>query len=478
MTFENLIAGDWTTGQAVIVNQNPSDLSDTIGAYAVATDAQVDDAVAAAKQALSGWAATSPQVRCDLLTKVADRLDADRDALGTLLAREEGKIRADGIAEVARSAQFFRYFAGEAVRIGGYSGPSVRPGVEVTVQRRPIGVVGLICPWNFPIAIPAWKIAPALAYGNTVVFKPSEWTPALGHALARILADCGVPAGVFNLVMGDGRVGARLTAHRDVAGVSFTGSAAVGRGVIAQAAARGAKVQAELGGKNPLVVLDDADLANAVECAANGAFFQTGQRCTASSRLIVTRGIVDAFTEALVARVQGLPIGPALAPDTMIGPVINEAQLEKNQRYVAIGRDEDGAQVALERHADFNTPQGHYFGPVLFTDTHNAMRINREEIFGPVATIIPVADYQEALAVANDTEYGLSAGICTRSMAAARDFLQHSEAGITVVNLPTAGVDYHIPFGGRKASAYGAKEHGMAAHEFFTETRTGYVLPL
>ncbi|MCA8908882.1 MAG: aldehyde dehydrogenase family protein [Rhodospirillaceae bacterium] len=478
MPFENLIGGAWTAGTEVIVNRNPSDFNDTVGEYAVATDEQVDDAIAAAKAALPAWAEASPQLRADLLNAVAERLEAEREPLGELLAREEGKIRADGIAEVVRSAHFFRYFAGEALRIGGYVGPSVRQDVRVSVMRRPIGVVGLICPWNFPIAIPAWKTAPALAYGNTVVFKPSEWTPAMGYALARIIHECGAPGGVFNLVMGDGRVGGRMAASPGISGISFTGSAGVGRKVIAQVAARGGKVQAELGGKNPLVVLDDADLDNAVECAVNGAFFQTGQRCTASSRLIVTRGIVAAFTEALVARMKALTIGPALASSTVIGPVINEAQLDKDRQYLEIGRLEDGADVALEMHPEFNEPQGHYFGPVLFANTDNAMRINREEIFGPVAGIIPVADYDEALAVANDTDYGLSSGICTRSLKHAQDFLLKSEAGITTVNLPTAGVDYHIPFGGRKGSAYGAKEHGMAAHEFFTETRTGYMLPL
>jgi aldehyde dehydrogenase (NAD+) len=354
---------------------------------------------------------------------------------------------------------------------------SVRPGVEVEITREPVGVVGIIAPWNFPMAIPAWKIAPALAYGNCVVFKPAELVPGCAWALAEIIGRSGLPPGVFNLVMGPGRVvGDALTRHPQVAAITFTGSVATGQHVLESATSRRAKVQLEMGGKNPLVVLDDADLGVAVNCAVQGAFFSTGQRCTASSRLIVQQGIHARFVAALIERMKTLRVGDALEADTEIGPVVDQSQLERNLEYLAIGA-QDGASLAWGGERLTRTHPGYYQAPALFVDSTNAMRISREEIFGPIANVIAVKDFDEAVAVANDTEFGLSAGICTTSLRYAAAFKRQAQAGMVMVNLPTAGVDYHVPFGGRKASSYGPREQGTYAAEFFTTVKTAYTLP-
>jgi aldehyde dehydrogenase (NAD+) len=345
----------------------------------------------------------------------------------------------------------------------------------VEVLRQPLGVVGLIAPWNFPIAIPAWKIAPALAFGNTVVFKPAELVPGCGWTLAEILSRTALPRGAFNLVMGPGsRVGQTIADSPAVKAVSFTGSVAVGRRLIAACAQRQARVQAEMGGKNPLIVLDDADLAVAVNAAVQGAYFSTGQRCTASSRLIVTAGIHDAFVEAVAAKLKALKVDNALLAGTDIGPVVDDRQLAQNLRYVEIGKQEGGELVFGGDVVERATP-GFYQRPALFTATTNAMTISRDEVFGPVASVIKVRDYDEALAVANDTEFGLSAGLCTRSLRAATHFKLHAQAGMVMVNLPTAGVDYHVPFGGTKGSSYGPREQGSYAREFYTTVKTAYV---
>ncbi len=474
----NFIGGEWIAASDAAPDINPSDLSDVVGEYARATRKQAETAIAAAKAAFPVFVHSTPQARADALKQIGDEILARKEELGRLLSREEGKPLADGIAEVTRAAQVFTFFSGEALRLAGEKIASIRPGVEVEMTREPLGVVALITPWNFPAAIPAWKIAPALAYGNCVVFKPADLVPATAHALAEIIARAGLPAGVFNLVMGRGsEIGDVLLTHDDVAAISFTGSVSTGRKV-AQAAVTAAKmkkVQLEMGGKNPLVVLDDADLALAVETAANGAFYQTGQRCTASSRLIVTAGIHDRFVEALTARTKSLVVDDALKPGTQIGPVVDEGQLEQDLRYLAIGKDE-GARLHWGGERLNREHQGFYLQPALFVGVDNGMRIAREEIFGPVAAVIRVQDYDEALAVANDTEFGLSSGICTTSLKHATHFKRHSEAGMAMVNLPTAGVDYHVPFGGRKASSYGAREQGRYAVEFFTSVKTSYAL--
>jgi aldehyde dehydrogenase (NAD+) len=339
----------------------------------------------------------------------------------------------------------------------------------VEVTREPLGVVAIITPWNFPIAIPAWKIAPALAYGNAVVFKPATLVPGCAWALAEILQRSGLPEGAFNLLMGSGAVvGDTLAEHRDVAGVSFTGSVETGTRVATRCAQRLAKVQLEMGGKNPLVVLDDADLAVAVDCAVQGAYYSTGQRCTASSRLIVTQEIYERFAAALIERLETLSVDHALKDGTDIGPVSDASQLEKDLEYIEIGKRE-GARLAWGGERLERDTRGFFLQPALFTEASNAMRISREEIFGP--------DYEEALAAANDTPFGLSTGICTTSLKRASHFKRHAEAGMVMVNLPTAGVDYHVPFGGRKGSSFGSREQGSYAAEFYTTVKTSYTAP-
>ena len=473
----NLIAGEWREASDAAADINPSDTSDVVGEYAQADGKTLQDAVAAAKAAGPGWAASTSQQRYDLLDAIGDAILARKDELGRLLSREEGKILAEGVMETVRAGQIFKFFAGEALRITGDKIASVRPGVDVEMTREPLGVVGLITPWNFPIAIPAWKIAPALAYGNTVVFKPAGLVPGTAWALAEIIQQAGVPDGVFNLVMGRGSVvGDALLDHPDIAAVSFTGSVETGGHVAARCAARLAKFQLEMGGKNPLVVLDDADLDVAVNCAVNGAYFSTGQRCTASSRLIVTDGIHDKFVDAMASNISALKVDDALAEGTQIGPVVDGGQLEKDLEYVDIGKAE-GARLVCGGERLKRGKDGFYMAPALFAETKNDMRINREEVFGPVATVIRVKDYDEALSVANDTAFGLSSGICTASLKHASDFKAKSEAGMVMVNLPTAGVDYHVPFGGRKGSSYGSREQGRYAVEFYTAVKTAYTAP-
>ncbi len=341
------------------------------------------------------------------------------------------------------------------------------------MSREPVGVVGLITPWNFPIAIPAWKIAPALAYGNTVVFKPADLTPGSAHVLAQIIHDAGCPNGVFNLVMGRGSVvGDAIVSHPHVDAISFTGSVPVGRAMAVQAAQGMKKIQLEMGGKNPMVVLDDADLDVAVPAVLNAAFFSTGQRCTAASRIIVQDGIHDAFVDRLVTESQALNVGNPLDSSVHIGPVVSEKQLKNNLSYVDIAAYE-GAEV-IGGHQLKGETEGYFQAPALFLNATNDMRSSQEEIFGPCASIIKVADFDQALSVANDTEFGLSSGICTSSLKQAREFKKRSQAGMVMVNLPTAGVDYHVPFGGRKNSSYGSREQGRYAAEFYTIVKTAY----
>lgn len=472
---KNFINGEWVGSDHAKDNINPSDLSDIVGSYAQASAADAETAVAAAKAAFPAWAATTPQQRADILEAVGVELIARKDEIGKLLAREEGKPLGNGIAETMRAGQIFKFFAQETLRVEGVAIASVRPGVDVTVTREPLGVVGLICPWNFPIAIPAWKMAPALAFGNTVVFKPADLVPGSAWALVEILSRAGLPKGVVNLVMGKGSVvGQTLLDSKDVNAISFTGSVATGGRVAQACASRGAKFQLEMGGKNPLIVLDDAHLDTAVAAAVDGAFFQTGQRCTASSRLIVQSKIHDAFVDKTVAAMKALKVDHALKDGTQIGPVVDENQLAQDLSYIDVGRHE-GAELAWGGELLNRDSKGHYLSPALFVNSTNKMRINREEIFGPVASVIKVESYDEALAIANDTSFGLSSGICTASLKYASHFRKASAAGMVMVNLPTAGVDYHVPFGGRKGSSYGPREQGRHAAEFYTATKTSYI---
>jgi aldehyde dehydrogenase (NAD+) len=473
---DNLINGQWVACAAYTPNINPSNIADVIGEYTLASAQQLDDAVKAARAAFPAWSTSGIQARSDALDKIGNEILARREELGTLLSREEGKTKPEGIGEAARAGYIFKFFAGECLRLAGEILPSVRPGIGVEVTREPMGVVGLITPWNFPIAIPAWKIAPALAYGNCVVLKPADLVPGCAWALAEIISRSGIPAGVFNLVMGRGsEIGDPLVNHPGLDAISFTGSQQVGGRIAQQCAVNLKKVQLEMGGKNPQVILDDAVLAQAVELSVQSAFFSTGQRCTASSRLIVTDGIYPQFVEAVKARMATLKVGDALAAGIDIGPVSSQAQLQQDLDYIGIGKGEGAVLVAGGERLKLAT-EGFYMAPALLTDTTADMRINREEVFGPVASIIRVKDYEAALFEANNTPFGLSAGIATTSLKYATHFKRHSQAGMVMVNLPTAGVDYHVPFGGRKGSSFGAREQGRYAQEFFTTVKTSYTL--
>jgi aldehyde dehydrogenase (NAD+) len=473
MKGRHLIDGRWRESASTTRTFNPSDLDEPVGTYAGADVALAEEALAAARRAQPAWASGNIQQRADLLRRVGDLLHARSESIGELLSREEGKIRADGVAEARRAAQVFHYFAGSVLRQAGHFLPGLRDGHNVIVSQEPLGVVALITPWNFPLAVPAWKTAAALAHGNSAILKPSEFAPGCSVVLAELLQEAGLPDGVFNLLLGDGRaLGATLVAGAD--GVSFTGGTAAGRQILEQAAQHMTKAQLELGGKNPLIVLDDADLDVAVQIALDGCFFQTGQRCTASSRLIVTSGIHDAFVEKLAARVTRLRVGHALHADTQIGPVATAPQLEKNLRFID-GARQDGAEcVAGGGPVDCRT-RGFYLAPTLFVGTRNDMRLNREEVFGPVVGVIRVADFDEAMAVSLDSEYALTAGICTNDLRKAERFRRGTRAGMAMINTPTAGVEYHAPFGGRTPSGFGGRELGAGSAEFFTEGKTSYI---
>ncbi|MFT4158945.1 aldehyde dehydrogenase family protein [Shinella sp.] len=472
---QNLIAGEWV-GSEAIKNVNPSNTDDVVGEYARASADDTKAAIAAAKAAFPAWSRSGILERHAILRKTADEIIARKDELGRLLSREEGKTLAEGIGETVRAGQIFDFFAGECLRLAGETLPSVRPNIGVEITREPVGVVGIITPWNFPIAIPAWKIAPALCYGNTVVFKPAELVPGCSWAIVDILVRAGLPKGVLNLVMGKGSVvGQTMLDSPDVHAITFTGSTGTGKRVAAASVEHNRKYQLEMGGKNPFVVLDDADLTVAVEAAVNSAFFSTGQRCTASSRVIVTEGIHDRFVAAVGERLKSVVVDDALKAGTHIGPVVDQSQLKQDTDYIEIGRQE-GAKLAFGGELLKRDTPGFYLSPALFTEATNDMRISREEIFGPVAAVIRVKDYEEALAVANDTPFGLSSGIATTSLKHATHFKRNAEAGMVMVNLPTAGVDFHVPFGGRKGSSYGSREQGKYANEFYTTVKTAYTL--
>lgn len=477
MQLTHFIGGQSVAADTPFESLNPSNTDEVVATYPAGGAAEVDAAVDAATAAFPAWSQVSPELRSDLLDRVGTALFAQAAALGELLAREEGKTRAEATGEVLRAARIFKYFAGEALRRHGRTLESTRPGVDAATYREAVGVFGLITPWNFPIAIPAWKAAPALAFGNTVVIKPANATPAIAHALAAIIHEAAdslkAPGGIFNLVLGQGGVGAAIADHPGIAGISFTGSQAVGARVGMAAMARQARVQMEMGGKNPLVVLADADLDKAVAIALDGGFFQTGQRCTASSRVIVEDAIHDRFVAALAERAQALKVGAALDPDTQVGPAASEQQFEQNRRYVELAQQEGGRLVTGGEALRLASP-GYYMSPALIADTDPAMRINQEEVFGPVVSTVRATNYEEALALANQGNFGLSAGIVTTSLKHARHFRRNVRAGMVMVNLPTAGVDYHVPFGGTRGSSYGPREQGFAAVEFYTQVKTVY----
>ena len=472
----NYIGGAWQTGASEIENRNPSDLSDLIGRYAQADRAQTEAAIAAARAGATAWASSGLETRYKVLMAIGNELIARSAELGELLSREEGKPRAEGVGEVTRAGQFFTYYAAEALRQIGDTADSVRPGIEIDVRREPLGVVAVISPWNFPMATAAWKIAPALAFGNAVIWKPANVTPASAWALSEVIGrQEDLPAGAFNLAMGSGgAVGQSLIESPEIDAVTFTGSLGVGRGIARACAENLTKVQLEMGSKNALVVMDDADLDVAVAAALNGAFGGSGQKCTASSRLIVHRAVHDAFVEKMTVGMQALKVGHALAEGTQIGPVVDAGQLDGNLAYLELAKSEGCTHVWGGERLTQET-EGYYLSPALFTGSRNDMRVNREEMFAPIACVIEAGDYEEALAIANDTEFGLTAGIVTTSLARATHFRRNVKTGCVMVNLPTAGTDYHVPFGGRGNSSYGSREQGRYAVEFYTQVKTAYI---
>lgn len=473
MKGRNLIDGQWRDAVDTVPTFNPSDLDEQVGDYAQAKAADAEEAIAAARRAQPAWARFNMQARADILRKVGDLLFARATEIGTLLSREEGKVLKEGIGEVTRAAHVFHYYAGEVVRHPGQWYNSMRDGHNILVSYEPVGVIAAITPWNFPIAIAAWKCAGALAYGNTVVLKPSEFAPGCAILLGELLAEAGLPAGCFNLVMGDGReLGQVLIDGADA--VTFTGSTPTGRSIVRMAAPTMTKVQLELGGKNPFIVLDDADLDVAVDAATQGTWGQTGQRCTGSERIIVTKGIHDAFVERLVKAVSSIKVGHALDADSQIGPVATEPQFKKNLGFIERAKAM-GAELAVGGNAVEARTRGLFLAPTLFLGTDNGMELNREETFGPIAGVIKVEDFDEAIAVAADAELALSSGIATTSLKNAERYRRASTAGMVMVNAPTAGLEYHVPFGGRSPSGYGGREQGAASAEFFTEMKTTYI---
>lgn len=472
----SLIAGVAVPGGEERPDVNPSDLGDVVAVASIGGPEVARAAVAAAADAFPAWSRTTPWQRAEVLDRAGSEVMARADELGDLLAREEGKTYPEARGEVVRAGQILKYYAGVALQPHGQALDSVRPGIEITVTREPVGVVSVITPWNFPIAIPAWKIAPALAFGNTVVFKPADLVPASAWELVDILNRAGLPAGTLNLVLGRGsQVGPVLTGDTSVSAITFTGSVDTGRGILASTAGQGVKVQLELGGKNPLVVTGRADLGVAVECAMQGGFGSTGQRCTASSILVVTDDVHDAFVDAMSARMRTWRVGDARAAGIDMGPVADDSQLGQDLRYLDIARGE-GADIVGGAPVDAGT-SGHFLAPALAVGTSIGDTINREEVFGPVMSVVRVADYAEALEAANASTMNLSAGICTTDLAEASHFKRNSRAGMVMVNLPTAGVDFHVPFGGRGDSSHGPREQGTAAVEFFTTSKTAYTSP-
>ena len=472
----SVINGEPIVGDDVRLDVNPSDTGDVVAEASIANAALAADAVGAAHDAFPAWSRTTPWQRAEVLDRAGTEIIARADELGDLLAREEGKTFPEARGEVVRAAQILKYFSGVALQPHGQALDSVRPGIEITVTREPLGVISVITPWNFPIAIPAWKIAPALAFGNTVVFKPADLVPASAWELVHILNRAGLPAGALNLVLGRGsQVGPVLTGDARVNALTFTGSVSTGRALHLEVAARGAKVQLELGGKNPLVITDRADLGIAVEVAMQGGFGSTGQRCTASSILVVTDGIHDEFVAAMQERMDRWSVGDARQPGIEMGPVVDESQLDQDLRYLEIARGEGATVVGGELLSLGVT--GHYLSPALAIGTRVEDTINREEVFGPVMSVVRAADYADALDNANASTMNLSAGICTTDLAEAAHFRRNSKAGMVMVNLPTAGVDFHVPFGGRGESSYGPREQGTAAVEFFTTSKTSYTAP-
>jgi len=477
--LKNFIDGQWTDSSSGrrVPDLNPADTSEVVAEAPSSTAAEAAQACEAAAGAFDGWRRTPAPVRGQILYRVHRRMEERRQELAEALTREEGKTIGESRGELQRAINVIEFYAGQARRITGETIPSELPGNFCYTLKQPVGPVAVITPWNFPVAIPIWKIAPALVSGNTVVFKPASLTPLTAALIVEIFAECGLPTGVLNLVYGGGReVGDTIVRHPAIRAVSFTGSNDVGVGLYTAAAARGIKCQCEMGGKNPIVILGDADLDLAVESAIQGAFGSTGQRCTATSRAVVEESIASEFVERLHARAASLVVGNGLDPATSIGPSVDETQLDTVLEYVGIGKSE-GARLVRggDRVADSGLDRGFFVAPAIFDHVEPGMRIAQEEIFGPVLSVIRAPDARTALRVANGVKFGLSASIYTNDVPSMFRFVDELEAGIIHVNSPTVGGEAHIPFGGMKATGVGLREMGSVAIDFYTELKVVYV---
>jgi aldehyde dehydrogenase (NAD+) len=476
-TFGNYIGGVWVSEPAVFENRNPADTSEVVGLFARGAARDVEAACASASAALAGWAATPAPARGAVLYHTAEILERELEQLAREMTREEGKTLPEARGEVRRTINIFRYFAGEGSRLFGIQAPSERERVHTFAFRKPVGVVGLITPWNFPSAIPAWKLAPALVAGNTVVLKPASAAPLSSWRIVEALAEAGAPPGVVNFVAGPGEeLGRALIGAAPVKAVSFTGSCRVGEWVHGEASRRRLRVQLEMGGKNPTIVLADADLERAVDSVVNGAFASTGQKCTATSRAIVEEPVYDRFLEALVERTRKLRVGDGMHPGVDMGPCVDRAQMETVLRYIDVGRAEAGEPVTGGRRLSGpEYDKGWFVEPTIFAGVSAEMRIANEEIFGPVLAVMRARDFEDALKLANNVPLGLSASIQTTNISRVYEYIHGIEAGLITVNLPSAGVEYQLPFGGTKDSSFGPKEQGPAALEFYTDYRTVYL---
>ena len=477
MTVElrSYVGGTWRDGPRPVRDINPARPSEVVAQANLADARLAAEAVEAARAALADWRASPAPARGEILRTAADLLEQRAEAVGRDFTREEGKTLAEAVGETRRAVAILRYYAGQTLEPDGETYPSHSPSTFLYARREPVGVVAAITPWNFPIAIPAWKIAPALAYGNTVVWKPAELVPLCAVHLLQAFVDAGLPPGVLNLVLGKGSdVGDVLAAHEAVDAVTFTGSNMVGRAVQAKAVEQGKKVQLEMGGKNPAIVLADADLDHAAEQVARGAFLSAGQKCTATSRVIVERPALREFQERLVALAEGWKLGDPLEPDTKVGPVVSEDQLKTVLGYLEVGATEGSRVLAGGGRAE-ELGDGYYVRPTVLGEVRPDSRVAREEIFGPVAAIIPVASSEEAVALANDTPFGLSASLFTNDLREALRFASEIRAGVVKVNQESAGVEFQAPFGGMKESSSGPREQGKAAREFFTQWKTVYL---
>ncbi len=475
-TFRNYINGEWVDGPT-FENRNPANTDEVVGLFVKGSAADMETAVAAAEAAFPAWSNTPGPARGALLFKVADILDRKFEAIAADMTREEGKTLPEAKGEVRRAINIFRYFGSEGSRLPGHLVPSERDRVHMFAIRKPVGVVGLITPWNFPIAIPAWKLAPALVCGNTVVLKPASVSPLCAWRIVEACHEAGIPKGVVNFVAGSGAtLGAAMVQAKGLKAISFTGSCAVGEWIHTEASKRRLRIQLEMGGKNPTIVLADCDFGSAVENVVNAAMFSTGQKCTATSRAIVEDAIYDKFVAAVVERTKKLKVGNGMEAGIDIGPAVDADQLKTNLRYIEIGKKECGAPLCGGNQLTGGAfDKGYFVEPTVFADVKEEHTLAQEEVFGPVLAIMRAKDFADCMRIANNIPFGLSASIQTSSLSRAFDFIYGMEAGLLTVNLPSAGVEYQLPFGGTKDSSFGPKEQGPAAMDFYSDFKTIYL---